>query len=445
MSRWCLIAVVGWACAAATHSTDAADARTLDAGDAPTRQLAIAAVAEATALGFGNNHSLFVQSDGTAIVALHARDHGAHFNNEVLRSSGAWNSGQPYRQVFLAAADGIQQSAAIAVAPDGSAHLVWAAAQSADVAHQLGYARVGAAMAIQEQVTPLKITGFASVYAAPYPTDEAWQEHPSALLALDGTLHVVWEGRDARRVDDKGVPVSAIAYVARDSAGRWNARGEIATPPYVSPPDSTTRQMRPSLVATPKGVEILCTSIAVRGVAHVQVGSLTTPFTDIPGAHGDQRHIAGAVDSAGRLHVVWREGSPAGPSVVRYALRDADVWSTPVTLSTAGQFASTPTIAVDETTVHVAWVEWPSGTNNSLGQMNNGYPDDDGAVEGGLFVASAPIGSTSFTDGTLFAKAPAAGPVFARGRVGMLAWLSGTNALCPQDGSCVSVLLGVVP
>jgi hypothetical protein len=150
------------------------------------------------------------------------------------------------------------------------------------------------------------------------------------------------------------------------------------------------------------------------------VGREFSGWKPVASSSGDQRHAAAALDAQGRLHVAWREGvsSGAGSSTmaILYSVRETDGrWERPTRLSAPDENASTPSVGVTDSTVSVAWVAWTPGTANSDGQVDNGFPADNSTVEGRLEAASSPIAPTHFEASSVIDPGPASYPCWALG------------------------------
>ena len=134
---------------------------------------------------------------------------------------------------------------------------------------------------------------------------------------------------------------------------------------------------------------------------------------------GDQRHVTAALDALGRLHVAWREGAApsgtGGPAIgIYYSVRETDGrWHRATRVSPGNENASTPSIGVGDSTVSVAWIAWSPGTANSDGLADNGYPADNSTVEGRLEVSSSPLDRERFEPAAVLDPGPASYPCWA--------------------------------
>ncbi len=379
----------------------------------------VATVSDTKALGYPSNHHMLIDAGGTEYFAVRTRDAGNQFNIGIFQSvSGG------YDRIWLldeSVSHPPQRAASITLV-GSEIHTVWYGSRDPQQPwHQIQFARVqtGTPMSILENSTPFnvlcptKCTSNASL----------WQEHPAAVADGSGNLHVVWEGRDESCLNPTtGNPVPGIAYVRRSAAaGGWSdiggnpVSGDLTKPPYLI--DECTSRSRPIPLLDVGGSLHLLAYGTVPGVSGSRVlyGNISlssgtfTGWTQVVPSVGsvNQKNVSAVIDSAGAIHVAWREGphfsSPTGcppqldpevsQVVIKYSSRvPSGVWSAAVVISDPAHYSSTPSVAVNGSTVQVAYVGWAKGTLNRDQVIDNCYPSDTGTVEGSLYVADNSAG-----------------------------------------------------
>ena len=378
--------------------------RTVKASAEP---LIVTDVSDSKALGYANNVKFIIDGSGTAWFAVRTKGQG-RIGICLYRSVGRWPEVNRFDSAWIEDRPGVevssapQRPASIAIAADGSLHLVWYGGSEANPAHQVRYARFVAdpALRVAEESEPFSVPGFDQAYGGHPSGDELWQEHPCLATAANGLLYLVWEAHDAARRNSKGQPQPGVAWAVRGADGRWSTIGTVARPPYAEVDGKYPSQSRPTIVPGAAGeMHVLCYG-SVGGTQQILHGVLRddkfSGWTILCPSPNDQRHVSAAVDSAGRVHFVWREGSAGGASI-RYSSLDARGQAeTACRVSPSTENASTPSITVGGGRVWIAWVAWPPGEVNSEGKPDNGFPSDASTVEGRLEVCGKAIGSASF-------------------------------------------------
>jgi len=434
--------------------------------------------------GYVNNPKFVVDSTNTGYFGVLTHDTDNNYNNELFGTSGAWNDATSFNHAFLSNMGSVnvenspQRVSSVASYSTSNVVMMWYGSDYAESdsnynGHQIHYGRFPTALPLAPatEEVPLTISGFQTFYTEvpPY-TNLYWQEHAAAAITPNQTIGVVWEARDASRTSGgstypTGSLQPGIAYISRDSAGTWSNSGSTSTPPYlsVSAAGNSTEQSRPTIVSNSNSLVHILAYGEYTGHSNQQIlyGNLdpatgVSSFSGWSLVHGDsndQRHESAAIDPSGNVHVVWREivASPFTVTVY-YSMRSASTgtWSTPVAVSDAGMWGSTPVVSADSSTVRVAWIEWngSSGFVNSLDVANNGitstdYGDDD-VVEGNLMFSSKPNGSGSFSTPVKEVSDLAAYPNFAVGATTGLIfelWYGGCTTY-PFTGCTATVRLG---
>jgi hypothetical protein len=348
----------------------------------------------------------------------------------LFRSAGRWPNPDRFDTAWLEDRPGVevttapQRPASIAITGDGFVHLAWYGGSASDPAHQIRYARFSTTGGVQlaEEVQPFLVTGFDLVYPGAS-GDELWQEHPCIATGSDGLLYLVWEGRDATRVNSQGSPQPGIAWAVRGGDGAWSVSGPVGAPLYAEVDSKFPSQSRPTLVTGASGeMHIVCYG-SVGGVQQILHGVLRdrkfSGWGVVSPSSADQRHASAASDPTGRVHIAWREGvagsGVSGTSVaIFYASLDPQGRvEGPIRISPTAENASTPSISVSGGLVSIAWVAWTPGATNSEGKRDNGFPSDAGSVEGKLEVRCRPAGSSSFGPVAVLDAGPVAYPTWA--------------------------------
>jgi hypothetical protein len=114
-------------------------------------------------------------------------------------------------------------------------------------------------------------------------------------------------------------------------------------------------------------------------------GATWAPWAEVAPGGADQRHASLAIDTAGRLHAVWRQQLEGRNTQIVYAAYEGSAWSAPEAVSPSGDYQFFPSIAVtSRNTLRVVWTETPD---------DSGYPQDDpktGRIVGASRAAGQP-------------------------------------------------------
>jgi len=374
----------------------------------------VSTVSDTKALGYPSNQRLLIDASGAEYFTVRTRDCGSpcrnQFNIALFQSVPGG-----YDRIWLGdenVSHRPQRAGSIALV-GSEVHTVWYGGQETypqPTSHQIQFARVqaGTPMSILESSTPFYVTGYEFVYGSPSNND-LWQEHPSAVADASGNLHVVWEARDQYCLDHStGNPVPGIAYAMRTApTGSWSVSGNLDTPPYLLPGVCRSTSRPIPLVDSGATLHVIANgSVAGATGSRVLYGSLSSGtfsgWTQVaPSADSvNQKNVSAVIDSAGTIQVAWREGphplltNCPCEVLIKYSSRNpsSGVWSAPVVISDSAHYSSTPSIAVNGSTVQVAYVGWVPGTTNRDGVVDNNYPNDTAAVEGSLYVADNSAG-----------------------------------------------------
>lgn len=200
-----------------------------------------------------------------------------------------------------------------------------------------------------------------------YQDETLWQEHPVIYADNQDTLYVVWEGRDAEYKNGQ------IKFTKSLDGGKtWAVWRSVA-------PDVPTYFSRPTIVATHDSATLYILAYAQFGKLHQIVWTHSTDggnhwadWAAVAPDQKDQRHVSLAIDSADRLHAVWRQqvsGAPANASTqIHYAAYANGAWQTakPISENVAYQFFPSITVS-DNDQVWVVWLEASSAS---------GYPKE---------------------------------------------------------------------
>ncbi len=204
---------------------------------------------------------------------------------------------------------------------------------------------------------------------AGYKDETLWQEHPVIYTDNKDALYVVWEGRDPENKNGQ------IKFTKSLNGGKtWTAWRSVA-------PDAPTYFSRPTIVATHDSAMLYVLAYAQLGKGHQIVwtqsidGGITwARWATVAPDQQDQRHVSLAIDSADRLHTVWRQQS-AGllanvNTQIHYAAYENGNWSVPQMVSeNAANYQFFPSITVsDNDQVWVVWLETPTAS---------GYPKEE--------------------------------------------------------------------
>lgn len=202
-----------------------------------------------------------------------------------------------------------------------------------------------------------------------YRDETLWQEHPVMYTDHQDGVYVVWEGRDA---DHKNGQIKLTK--SSDNGKTWQPWHNIA-------PVDKTYFSRPTLVVANDDTTIYILAYAQLANKHQIVwtqsidGGITwQDWAPVAPDAQDQRHVSLAIDSADRLHAVWRQqptNAPANATTqIHYAVYENGHWSAAQVVSenlTMQQFF--PSIAVANN--DQIWVVWLETADAS------GYPKED--------------------------------------------------------------------
>jgi hypothetical protein len=203
---------------------------------------------------------------------------------------------------------------AIAVAPDGTVHLVW------EESDGFVYYR--------------KFSGGA------WSTIQTLNQGDSPALAVDGsgTLHLVWVD-----VDFSGN--FEIFYMKKVAGGTWS--------PPINVSLTTGISSGPDIAVTPGGAVHIVWVDSTPGTPTIYYSDLSSGGP-IPGATGSAPRVA--VDAGGNPHLVWQ--MTGTPSSILYSSRSTSGWSIPEDLSGDNtNDAIAPQIVAAGNTLHVVWAE----------------------------------------------------------------------------------------
>lgn len=228
---------------------------------------------------------------------------------------------------------------------------------------------------------------------------------------------------------------SGIALVTRAKDGTYSQSGIITAPPYLGVQGYTT-QLRPQIMVQSAAIQHLICTGSGPGVAKQQIlygtisSGIFSGWQPVSLSRNDQQNQSAVLDSAGQIHLVWREVAQGQNSMVLYSVRSVKgVWSAPVQISSPSLYADTPSISVDSQVVRAAWVEWKPGFINSDAQINNGLSattiEDTHVVEGTLTFSMKSLGppNAPFSAPVIIQTGGVVGyPTFARGVPNALAW-----------------------
>ena len=255
----------------------------------------------------------------------------------------------------------MQRPPSIAVDANDTLHVVWYgndANHSAENDREIKYVRSSDGGATwSDWVNVAEVPG--------YNGQNLWQEHPT--LCVSGTnVSVVWQGRDSSAPND-----SQIKFIRSADGGRtWTPWQNVA-------PDPKRNFSRPTCVITSDerrmyllGYGEINQTQQIQWTVSEDQGQTWAAWRPIAPDGMDQRHVSVVIDSANRLHAVWRQGMASGPAQIRYAAYDGNTWSAtaPVAANPAA-YLFCPSIAV--TGQNGLWVAWTETTAKS------GYPEDD--------------------------------------------------------------------
>jgi hypothetical protein len=409
-------------------------------------------VTDGKALGYANNDNFVIDEKGQALIALRTKDKNNHFNIELLKSAGAWQTSTRWNSLFMTNQNSVdiqeapQRAPALALGLNETVDLAWYGANTNSdsdpgVARQLRTAHVKTSNANLSQFSlqePISILGFENAYESPYVDSQFWQEHPALAMSSVGTLYLAWEARDASQGHAKK-PSPQIALIERGANGRWSKSGSTITPPYIFPKKNiSSSQSRPSIVIDKKNGLHITAYGAVNKKQQLlysqrSQGTFSAWQAISPNASMDQRHGSIAIDKDDRLHVVWREGNSNSQIRLRYSMKNSNgTWSKAITLSRKGFNASTPTLATSGNKVFAAWIEWPPGEINSEGQKDNKFPSDSSTVEGVLVKSFAAINDGAWSKPVVAAREKVSYPQLA-------ATASGAALIYTSGATCAGV------
>lgn len=207
-----------------------------------------------------------------------------------------------------------------------------------------------------------------------YDNQKLWQEHPT--LAVSGTnVYIAWQGLDP---DSPRSSQVRLAH-STDSGATWDPWRTVK-------PTTRGNRSRPSIIAVPGGKRLYI--LAYGGVGTPQQivwtssddgGATWSDWQAVAPNGDDQRHVSAAIDSAGRVHAVWRQIHEQNKSNIVYAMLDNARWSQPETIQQDKTYQFFPSIAVAGND-HI-WVTWTASDDASKS------PEDD-PTSGKIVVAT---------------------------------------------------------
>ena len=231
-----------------------------------------------------------------------------------------------------------------------------------------------------------------------YDNQPLWQEHPTIFVS--GTnVYVVWEGRD------KGSPSkSQIKFMrSTNNGGAWSGWINVKSSKSIS-------ASRPTLVAGNGSNLYLFAYRTSGGKAQIywsrstNHGDSWSSWAKVAGSSADQRHLAVASDSQGKLHLVWRQVSN-DRTIIRYRAYDPaanggnGAWGTAMTAAAIQDMCLLfPTITVSgNNTVWVAWNQVVSKSTdlaNDLADCASVFASGDDPTTGQIgYTSKAPNGT----------------------------------------------------
>jgi hypothetical protein len=181
----------------------------------------------------------------------------------------------------------------------------------------------------------------------------------NAVVDPEGRVHLVYQ-------ENVGGNRSEVLYVAREPNGTWGV-----SPIHLSPPGTNARNA--SIARDPEGrLHVLWEDATQEDeeVGHVMRqadGTWMEPEFVAP-APGSSLFPVGAVDSFGRLHVVWIDTRNSVQRVLHAVWSDNSGWTGPQALSIGGISPQDVTIDADQLGgVHILWSDRvPSDPNNPV-------------------------------------------------------------------------------
>jgi len=256
----------------------------------------------------GDSPALAVDANGTVHLAWVDFDTIAdNFEIRYMKkpANGNWTPPQN-----ISHTSGTSSSPDIAVASDGTVHIVWT------------------------DNTPGTPTIYYSDLSSGGPIPSATGTAPHIALDANGNPHVVWQ--------DISTPTT-ILYTRRTATG-WLLPEELSG-------NNTVNAAEPQIVVAGSAVHVVWTEGGrVRAVS----GSSQNwgiPYT-ISGDDTNAQEVALTLDGKNHLHAVWVDGTR-----LRYARRPSGgAWESPITLLNTGNPLGFPTVNGDANyTAHIAW------------------------------------------------------------------------------------------
>lgn len=317
------------------------------------------------ALGYPDQRKIARDSQGNLYVAYrkHFRaDQKNLYHIFVAKSNdqGAnWqilNLGQPIEQT----GDFMQRVPTIAIDKNDIIHVAWYGQDShysGENERQIKYTRSldgGVTWQAWQNVAP--VDG--------YQDESLWQEHPS--LAVSGNrVYIAWQG-----LDPNNTKASQVRVVRSDDKGAsWQSALLVHS-------GERGNRSRPSLIAAPDGERLWL--VAYGGVGTPQQivwseshdhGQSWSNWQTVAPSPNDQRHVSGALDAQGQLHIVWREQVSPDLAQVRYSVLGKNGWFPASTIRPNKLNQAFPSISMG--LAGTVWVVW-SETEQPIK-----LPDDD--------------------------------------------------------------------
>jgi len=325
----------------------------------PTNPTLVDQTQNIKAMGYTDSRKIVRDSSGHLYVAYRKKyklHHETAYHIFVAKSTdngSHWtvlNDEQPIEAV----GDFNQRVAAIAIDRQDVLHVVWYgpdAATGPTEENQIKYVRSmdgGKSWSAWRNISP--VPG--------YSNQDLWQEHPTIFVDQRDHLYIVWEGRDQRYAK-----TAQVKFIKSTNHGlAWSAWLNIAP--------SSDSHSRPSLVTSAdklyvfaygsrNGIQQILYSFSADG------GARWARWRQVAASTQDQRHVSAAVDTAGHIHLVWRQLPFAVTqpqdhrAQIYYTSFDGTSWRVPVRAAPHIGIAQTyPSIAIDqEETVWITWLE----------------------------------------------------------------------------------------
>jgi BNR repeat-like domain len=320
-------------------------------------------------LGFSGQRKIVSDSQGRLFVAYRkqfrvarARVHRIHVarSDDQGRTWRVLNEGAPVEAV----GDFIQRVPALEVDARDRLHLVWYGTDEQNAGpnqRQIKYSRSddgGESWSDWRNIAPVE------GYAEP---QKLWQEHPSVTVVGD-TVWVVWQGRDPSS------PRRSQIRVVRslNSGDSWDAptviqrteRGDggRSRPVLLAEPDA--RRLHVLAYGEADGDHQIVWTVSEDG------GASWSSWMRIAPSAADQRHLSAVIDTANRVHVVWREGTSGGPAQIRHSVLDEGRWTVSSSVSpSAGSQQFFPSLTLlGGRELFAVWVET---------RALSGFPEED--------------------------------------------------------------------